>query len=67
MGTFVALGLGADAGLAFGLLRRIREVVWAAVGYALLAAWGRPSAGRTRAELDGGPPSAGVRRGASGS
>ena len=36
---FVGFGLTAGAGLAFGLTRRIREAVWAATGYAVLAAW----------------------------
>ena len=34
---FEWMGLGGAAGLAFGLARRIRQVVWAAVGLALLA------------------------------
>lgn len=41
---FVACGLSAQAGLTFGLVRRLREAVWTAVGYAVLAAWGQ---GRT--------------------
>ena len=35
--TFVALGLGPSAGVAFGLTRRIREVFWVAVGFVLFA------------------------------
>jgi hypothetical protein len=43
VGIFVALGLGAGPGLTFGLIRRMREAVWTAVGYAILVAWrGRP-------------------------
>jgi hypothetical protein len=40
--VFLAYGLSASTGLAFGLLRRLREGTWAAVGFALLAAWGGP-------------------------
>jgi hypothetical protein len=41
----VAFGLGAEAGLTFGLIRRLREAVWAALGYAFLVVWrGRPDA-----------------------
>jgi glycosyltransferase 2 family protein len=36
---FVSCGLPASVGLAFGLVRRIREAVWAAIGYAVLALW----------------------------
>jgi putative membrane protein len=39
VGIFVGLGLGAEAGLAFGVIRRVREAVWAALGYGLLVAW----------------------------
>jgi putative membrane protein len=43
-GAFVAIflgyGLSAGAGLAFGLVRRLREALWAAIGFAVLAAWG---------------------------
>ncbi len=39
VGIFVALGLGAETGLAFGLIRRIREAAWSALGYAVLVAW----------------------------
>jgi hypothetical protein len=35
--AFTAVGLPGGAGLIFGLLRRIREIVWALVGYVLLA------------------------------
>src|SRR5262249_57420611 len=34
--AFVALGLGAPAGLAFSLLRRLRQVVWIALGVLVL-------------------------------
>src|ERR671936_667751 len=36
--TFTALGLAPSAGVAFGLARRVREVVWIAVGFAIFAA-----------------------------
>jgi len=36
---FVGLGLPPGTGLAFGLVRRIREATWSALGYAVLAAW----------------------------
>jgi putative membrane protein len=43
VGIFVAFGLGAETGLTFGLIRRLREVAWAVLGYAFLVAWrGRP-------------------------
>ncbi|MBI3456211.1 MAG: flippase-like domain-containing protein [Candidatus Rokubacteria bacterium] len=42
VGIFVGFGLGAGAGLAFGLIRRIREILWAVVGYAFLVAWRGP-------------------------
>jgi len=34
--AFAALGLGAEAGLAFSLLRRLRQVVWIAIGILVL-------------------------------
>jgi len=40
--TFVALGLSAADGVAFGLVRRMRELVWIAVGLAIFAASRRP-------------------------
>jgi len=40
--TFVALGLSAADGVAFGLVRRLRELVWVAVGLALFAVSRRP-------------------------
>ena len=40
--TFVALGLSASHGVAFGLVRRLRELVWIAVGLALFAVGRRP-------------------------
>lgn len=42
VGIFLGFGLGASAGLAFGVVRRLREAAWAAVGFAFLAAWGGP-------------------------
>jgi uncharacterized membrane protein YbhN (UPF0104 family) len=35
--AFSAVGLAGSAGLTFGLLRRAREIIWAILGYALLA------------------------------
>jgi uncharacterized protein (TIRG00374 family) len=35
--TFIALGLGPAAGVSFGLVRRVRELVWVAVGLLLFA------------------------------
>lgn len=35
--AFVALGLGAPVGLAFTVVRRLRQAVWAALGYLALA------------------------------
>jgi len=37
VGIFAILGLGPSPGLAFGLVRRIREAVWILAGYACLA------------------------------
>jgi len=46
VGIFLAFGLDAGAGLSFGVIRRVRELVWVAIGYGVLAAWGgRPRAG----------------------
>lgn len=42
--VFVALGLGAPAGLAFTLVRRLREATWAALGLATLASGPAPFA-----------------------
>ncbi len=50
VGIFVGFGLGAGTGLAFGLVRRMREALWAVLGYAFLVAW-RPAA--ASAPLDG--------------
>lgn len=53
--AFTAVGLTGSAGLAFGLLRRAREILWALLGYALLARGGAdacvviPGAPRTTA------------------
>jgi putative membrane protein len=38
--VFLGYGLSASTGLAFGLLRRLREALWAAIGFTVLAAWG---------------------------
>jgi len=35
--TFTALGLAPSAGVAFGLTRRVREIVWIAVGFVVFA------------------------------
>src|SRR5262249_61773655 len=35
--TFVALGLSPAAGISFGLTRRVRELVWVAVGLVVFA------------------------------
>lgn len=35
--TFAALGLGSTAGVSFSLVRRVREIVWVAVGLLLFA------------------------------
>jgi glycosyltransferase 2 family protein len=43
--TFVALGLSAANGIAFGLVRRLRELVWIAIGLALFAVGRRPTIG----------------------
>jgi glycosyltransferase 2 family protein len=58
VGIFFALGLDASAGLSFGLIRRMRELAWALVGYGFLAAW-RDS--RDATAPPGGPPIAGGR------
>jgi putative membrane protein len=43
VGIFVAFGLGAGPGLTFGLIRRMREAAWTALGYGILVSWrGRP-------------------------
>ena len=43
--TFVALGPSAANGIAFGLVRRLRELVWIAIGLALFAVGRRPTIG----------------------
>jgi hypothetical protein len=35
----LACGLPGETGLTFGLIRRLREAVWAAAGYAVVVAW----------------------------
>lgn len=37
---FVAFGLTAGVGLAFSVVRRLRELAWAAAGFGLLVSWG---------------------------
>ena len=41
LAVFVALGFGAPVGLTFSLVRRLREVVWAALGFVILASMQR--------------------------
>jgi uncharacterized protein (TIRG00374 family) len=36
---FSTLGFGAAMGLSFGIIRRVREVFWASVGFSFLVAW----------------------------
>ncbi|OLC15997.1 MAG: hypothetical protein AUH29_06375 [Candidatus Rokubacteria bacterium 13_1_40CM_69_27] len=48
--TFVALGLGAPLGLAFSLVRRVREAAWTAAGLVIFAAM-RPGLGPAPAEV----------------
>ena len=38
--TFLALGLSTVDGVAFGLVRRIRELVWVALGLLVFSTWG---------------------------
>lgn len=38
LAVFIALGFGAPAGLTFSLVRRLREALWAAMGFLALAA-----------------------------
>jgi len=40
--TFAALGLGGPAGLAFSLVRRLREAAWTGLGFVLLSALREP-------------------------
>ncbi|HEV8306411.1 MAG TPA: lysylphosphatidylglycerol synthase domain-containing protein [Methylomirabilota bacterium] len=42
VGIFLGFGLSAGAGLAFGLVRRLRELLWAVAGYTILVAWRGP-------------------------
>jgi uncharacterized membrane protein YbhN (UPF0104 family) len=41
VGIFLAFGLSSGLGLAYGFVRRLREAVWTAAGYGLLATWRR--------------------------
>jgi uncharacterized protein (TIRG00374 family) len=45
VGIFLGLGLSGSTAVTFGVIRRVREVAWAAFGYGVLAAW-RRSGGR---------------------
>jgi hypothetical protein len=49
--AFAALGLGAEVGLAFSLIRRARQAVWIAIGVAVLVLM-RRSAGRAPVATD---------------
>jgi uncharacterized protein (TIRG00374 family) len=42
--TFAALGLGSPLGLTFGLVRRVRELAWTALGVLVLVGLGAPVA-----------------------
>lgn len=44
LAVFIALGFGAPAGLTFSLVRRLREALWAAVGFVALASLQRGQA-----------------------
>jgi putative membrane protein len=48
LATFAALGLGSPAAIAFALTRRVREIVWVAVGLIVLAVMGRGRDGAAR-------------------
>jgi glycosyltransferase 2 family protein len=45
VGTFVALGLDAASGLSFILVRRLRELAWVALGFALIVRRRSPGGG----------------------
>jgi hypothetical protein len=47
VGIFVGFGLSASTGMAFGVIRRMREAVWSVLGYTFLVAW-RGSGGSDR-------------------
>ena len=49
LAVFVALGFGAPVGLTFSLVRRLREVLWAGVGFVVLA--GMQRSGTMRSAL----------------
>jgi hypothetical protein len=51
--VFTALGFGAPAGLAFSLVRRLREVLWAAIGFVVLAVLSRRSVAVPALDLGG--------------
>ncbi|HSF02736.1 MAG TPA: lysylphosphatidylglycerol synthase domain-containing protein, partial [Solirubrobacterales bacterium] len=43
VGVVLALGLPPEVGLTLGIVRRLREGVWAALGYLVLVSWRRRS------------------------
>jgi glycosyltransferase 2 family protein len=51
--TFAALGLGSTIGISFGLVRRVREIAWVAVGFIAFAAM-RVGEPQTAAISEGG-------------
>jgi len=55
---FLSLGLPATAGLSFGLVRRVRELIWAGVGLACLSSFPNVQAGPadTESVADTRPP-----------
>ena len=50
--AFAALGLGAPAGLAFGLISRVREAVWTGVGFLALIVLRSPAASSAAMESE---------------
>lgn len=51
--AFAALGLGGPAGLAFSIVRRIREAAWIGIGFLLLAGFRSSTAAPTAATAGG--------------
>jgi uncharacterized membrane protein YbhN (UPF0104 family) len=50
--VFLALGLGAPAGLTFALVQRLREVAWTAIGFLALTTLRATAPPRARAALE---------------